>query len=160
MQGTCRSKDHRCSGEKADQLKRSTKANKTNKKVAKAKTEGKVVKNKFKGIRIRKGVRIKVSSCPSAALCMCWLRAIRCKFLLQGMITFNIIVNSMLPEYRTQGAKVEFVCAKLLVLSQGIKVTDADSKKKAIKLLKAEQAMREMEIDSDASESGSDVEMK
>ena len=43
---------------------------------------------------------------------------------------------------------------------QGIKITDADSKKKAIKLLKAEQAMREMEIDSDASDSGSDVEMK
>ena len=43
---------------------------------------------------------------------------------------------------------------------QGIKVTDADSKKKAIKLLKAEQAMREMDVDSDASESSSDVEMK
>lgn len=43
---------------------------------------------------------------------------------------------------------------------QGIKITDADSKKKAIKVLKAEQAMREMEIDSDASDSGSDVEMK
>lgn len=44
--------------------------------------------------------------------------------------------------------------------SQGIKVTDADSKKKAIKLLKAEQAMKQMDIDSDASDSGSDVEMK
>ena len=44
---------------------------------------------------------------------------------------------------------------------QGIKVTDADSKKKALKVLKAEQAMREMDIDSDASsDSGSDVEMK
>ena len=46
------------------------------------------------------------------------------------------------------------------LLQQGIKVTDADSKKKAIKLLKAEQAMRQMDIDSDASDSGSDVEMK
>lgn len=43
---------------------------------------------------------------------------------------------------------------------QGIKITDADSKKKAVKLLKAEQAMRQMDIDSDASDSGSDVEMK
>ena len=43
---------------------------------------------------------------------------------------------------------------------QGIKITDADSKKKAIKLLKAEQAMREMDIDSDASDSRSDIEMK
>ena len=46
------------------------------------------------------------------------------------------------------------------VASQGIKVTDADSKKKAIKLLKAEQAMKQMDIDSEASDSGSDVEMK
>ena len=43
---------------------------------------------------------------------------------------------------------------------QGIKITDADSKKKAIKILKAEQAMREMDIDSDASDSGSDIAMK
>ena len=44
---------------------------------------------------------------------------------------------------------------------QGIKVTDADSKKKALKVLKAEQAMREMDIASDASsDRGSDVEMK
>lgn len=43
---------------------------------------------------------------------------------------------------------------------QGIKVTDADSKKKALKVLKAEQAMREMDIDSDASDDGSDVKMK
>ena len=48
----------------------------------------------------------------------------------------------------------------LLHRVQGIKITDADSKKKAIKLLKAEQAMREMDVDSDASGSGSDVEMK
>jgi len=47
-------------GEKADQLKRTAKAHKTNKKVTKAKKEGKTVKNKFKGIRIKKGVRIKV----------------------------------------------------------------------------------------------------
>lgn len=47
-------------GEKADQLKRTAKANKTNKKVTKAKKEGKTVRNKFKGIRIKKGVRIKV----------------------------------------------------------------------------------------------------
>lgn len=47
-------------GERADQLKRTAKAHKTNKKVTKAKKEGKTVKNKFKGIRIKKGVRIKV----------------------------------------------------------------------------------------------------
>ena len=47
-------------GEKADQLKRTAKANRTNKKVTKAKKEGKTVRNKFKGIRIKKGVRIKV----------------------------------------------------------------------------------------------------
>lgn len=95
------SHSHILEREKADQLKRQTKAKKIDKKVNKAKKDGKVVKNKFKGIRIKKGVRIK-----------------------------------------------------------GIKVTDADSKKKAIKLLKAEQAMREMDVDSDASESSSDVEMK
>ncbi|DBB04880.1 TPA: hypothetical protein ACH3X3_010166 [Trebouxia sp. C0006] len=95
------SHSHILEREKADQLKRTAKANKTNKKVTKAKKEGKTVRNKFKGIRIKKGVRIK-----------------------------------------------------------GIKVTDADSKKKAIKLLKAEQAMKQMDIDSEASDSGSDVEMK
>ena len=47
-------------GEKADQVKRTAKAQKTDTKVRKAKKEGKVVKNKFKGIRIKKGVRIKV----------------------------------------------------------------------------------------------------
>jgi len=47
-------------GEKADQLKRTAKANRTNKKVTKAQKEGKTVRNKFKGIRIKKGVRIKV----------------------------------------------------------------------------------------------------
>lgn len=46
------------------------------------------------------------------------------------------------------------------MLQQGIKITDADSKKKALKLLKAEQAMRQMDIDSDATDGGSDVEMK
>ena len=50
-------------GEKADQLKRTAKAHKTDTKVSKAKKEGKVVKRKFKGIRIRKGVHIKVASC-------------------------------------------------------------------------------------------------
>lgn len=49
-------------GEKADQLKRTAKAHKTNTKVNKAKKDGKVVKSKFKGIRIRKGVRIKVQT--------------------------------------------------------------------------------------------------
>jgi len=54
-----------------------------------------------------------------------------------------------------------FMSALMMVMMlQGIKVTDADSKKKAIKLLKAEQAMKQMDIDSDASDSGSDVEMK
>lgn len=48
-------------GEKADQLKRSAKAAKTDKKVNKAQAEGKVTKKKFKGIRIRKGVRVKVN---------------------------------------------------------------------------------------------------
>jgi len=48
----------------------------------------------------------------------------------------------------------------MVMMPQGIKVTDADSKKKAIKLLKAEQAMKQMDIDSDASDSGSDFEMK
>ena len=48
----------------------------------------------------------------------------------------------------------------MVMMLQGIKVTDADSKKKAIKLLKAEQAMKQMDIDSDASDSSSDVEMK
>lgn len=51
---------HVTAGEKADQLKRSAKAAKTDKKVKKAKAEGKVTKKKFKGIRIRKGVRVKV----------------------------------------------------------------------------------------------------
>ena len=56
---------------------------------------------------------------------------------------------------------VHTVCAAHAdAASQGIKVTDADSKKKAIKLLKAEQAMKQMDIDSDASDSGSDAEMK
>ena len=54
-----------------------------------------------------------------------------------------------------------FMSALMMVMMlQGIKVTDADSKKKAIKLLKAEQAMKQMDIDSEASDSGSDVEMK
>ncbi|KAL3161475.1 hypothetical protein ABBQ32_010356 [Trebouxia sp. C0010 RCD-2024] len=95
------SHSHILEREKADQLKRTAKAHKTDRKVSKANKDGKVVKRKFKGIRIRKGVRIK-----------------------------------------------------------GIKVTDADSKKKALKVLKAEQAMREMDIDSDASDDGSDVKMK
>ena len=55
-------------GEKADQLKRQTKAKKTDKKLNKAKKEGKAAKNKFKGIRIRKGVRIKVSLSSCAAM--------------------------------------------------------------------------------------------
>ena len=54
-------------GEKADQLKRTAKAQKTDTKVSKAKKEGKVVKNKFKGIRIKKGVRIKVMQLCSTA---------------------------------------------------------------------------------------------
>lgn len=95
------SHSHILEREKADQLKKTHKAQKTNTKVSSAKKEGKPIKNKFKGIKIKKGVRIK-----------------------------------------------------------GIKITDADSKKKALKVLKAEQAMKQMDIDSDASNSGSDVEMK
>ena len=53
-----------------------------------------------------------------------------------------------------------FFSLEARIAMQGIKITDADSKKKAIKILKAEQAMREMDIDSDASDSGSDIEMK
>ena len=53
---------HCHAGEKADQLKKTHKAQKTNTKVSSAKKEGKPIKNKFKGIKIKKGVRIKVCS--------------------------------------------------------------------------------------------------
>ena len=58
-------------GERAEQLKRSSKAAKTNKKVKTAQKEGKVTKKKFKGIRIRKGLTVKVQLKNAAQECMC-----------------------------------------------------------------------------------------
>ena len=61
-------------GEKAEQLKRSSKAAKTNKKVKTAQKEGKVTKKKFKGIRIRKGLTVKVHLVTCTLACYFGMR--------------------------------------------------------------------------------------